>query len=120
MFNSKTEITDQIAVRTTSDTDREALRLLAQRDTSSVPAGRLLAAEADGALIAAISLDSGAVVADPFRATGQAVELLKLRAAQVNGAEPKQRRRIRIPSLPRASGALAGSPPGGGSRLLQL
>lgn len=111
----------EIVVRMLGEGDRASLRRLAERDSVGAPHGRLLGAEADGELVAAVSLDSGTIIADPFRATTSAVELLELRAQQLGGERrERRRRRIRIPKLPRARGALAGSPPGGGSHLLQL
>lgn len=111
----------EISLRVLGPADAGSLRRLAQLDSRAVPAGRLLGAELGGMLVAALSLDDGDIVADPFRASAAAVELLQLRAGQLRGpARRKRRRRIRIPSLPRARGALAGSPPGGGSHLLQL
>jgi len=112
---------DGISLRVLDAGDAPSLRRLAQLDSTSAPSGRLLGAEAGGTLIAVISLDDGDIVADPFRASAAAVELLQLRAGQLRGsARRKRRRRFRIPSIPRARGALAGSPPGGGSHLLQL
>lgn len=108
-----------IAVRLLGTEDIGALRKVAQRDSASIPSGRLLGAEADGVVVAAISLEDAAIIADPFLATAPAVELLRLRARQLS-EPPPPRRRFRIPSLPRARGAIAGSPPGGGSHLLQL
>ena len=46
-----------------------------------VPAGDLLVAEADGALVAAHAPATGATIADPFRHTAAVVELLQLRGA---------------------------------------
>lgn len=111
----------EIVVRMLGDDDRAALRRLAERDSAGTPQGNLLGAEADGELIAVMSLGDGTLVADPFRATASAVELLRLRAHQLRGGRRERpRRRIHLPKLPRARGALAGSPPGGGSNLLQL
>lgn len=110
----------EIAVRMLGESDATSIARLAGRDSADVPTGRTLGAEADGVLIAALALDTGAVVADPFRATASAVELLELRAAQLRGGHGRRRLRIRIPRLRRARGAIAGSPPGGGSNLLQL
>ncbi len=107
-----------LVVRTLDAGDRRAVARLAELDSSDLPAGPLLGASSGGKLIAALSLDDGAVIADPFSETNAAVELLRLRAAQLSGAN--RRRRFRLPRLPRARGAIAGSPPGGGSHLLEL
>ncbi len=112
--------TDSLAVRRLSADDGTALRFLAGRDTAPIPAGELLGAEVGAHLVAAVSLTDGTVVADPFRATAAAVEMLELRAQQLKDRDkPKRGRKIRIPRIPRARGALAGSVPGS-SKLLQL
>jgi len=111
----------EIVVRMLGADDGASLRRLIERDSADAPQGRLLGAELDGELVAAVSLGDGAVVADPFRATAAAVELLALRAQQLRGGRRERpRRRFHIPKLPRARGALAGSPPGGGNHLLRL
>lgn len=109
----------EFVVRELSDADRVAAERLAERDSATLPAGPLLGAEANGELIAVRALDGGAVIADPFRPTRSARELLAVRARQLD-AEHGPRRRFRLPRLPRARGAIAGSPPGGASNLLQL
>lgn len=86
--------------------DERDLERLAQLDSSTRPAGRVLVAEVDGELRAAISLDDGAVIANPFEPTATLVELLRARARQLEG-RPARRgaRRIaartlrRIPAL---------------------
>jgi hypothetical protein len=60
--------------------DFEALHRLAGRDSAAAPAGAILGAELDGRLIAALSLDSGELVADPFVPTDAVVERLRERA----------------------------------------
>jgi hypothetical protein len=53
-------------------------------------------AEVAGEIEAAVSLSNGAVVANPFRLTSDAVAMLRLRAAQVgDGGELTERRRTR-------------------------
>lgn len=103
--------------RLTAD-DAPAIERLAELDSAAAPAGPVLGAFDGGELIAALALDDGAAIADPFHESDRAVELLRSRAAQLTGAA--RRRRFRLPKLPRARGAIAGSPPGGGSRLLRL
>ena len=93
----------QVTLRVCADGDESALLRLAERDSSVVPPGRLLAAETNGRLIAAISLETRAVIADPFVPTADAVELLRRRAAQLRRAHgsagpPRLPRRWRRPS----------------------
>jgi hypothetical protein len=75
--------------------DRPALQKLAERDSARVPAGRLLVADAGGRLLAAISLETDAVIADPFEPTRDVVELLVRRSRQIRRAEGRGLRRPR-------------------------
>jgi hypothetical protein len=111
----------EITVRALHEPDRPAIQRLAGLDSAEVPVGNSLGAEIDGVLVAMLSLDDGSVIADPFRPTSSATELLRLRARQL-GAGGQRRRLPRLrrrPATPRSRGALAGSPPGD-SRLLEL
>lgn len=108
-----------IAVRMLGPTDQLALERLAGLDSASVPAGRVLGAEVEGRLVAAISLSNASLISDPFRLSGSAVELLKLRARQLR-APRRGLSRLRRRHRAHARGALAGSPPGAGGRLLRL
>jgi hypothetical protein len=80
--------------------DRAALGYLADLDSRERPEGEVLGAELDGALVAAISLDDGKVIADPFARTDHIRSLLQLRASQLRkrGSRP----RLRLPHLRRA------------------
>jgi hypothetical protein len=111
----------EFTVRALHGDDRSAVERLAERDSASLPDGDALGAEINGELVAAISLIDGTVIADPFRPTTSATELLRLRARQlgVTGERRHLPRLRRRHAPPRARGALAGSPPGG-SHLLEL
>jgi hypothetical protein len=74
---------DAVSVRLARPTDDRELQELAELDSGRVPAGTVLVAEVQGALRAAISIETGVVVADPFSRTATLVDLLALRAAQV-------------------------------------
>jgi hypothetical protein len=80
--------------------DRAALDYLADLDSREPLEGEVLGAELDGALVAAISLEDGEVIADPFVRTDQIRSLLELRASQLRrrGARPH----LRLPHLRRA------------------
>jgi len=84
--------TDSIAIRPFADSDARAVREVAQRDSSVVPAGMLLVAEVGGRVRAALSLDTGEVVADPFAPSAELVDLLRARARQLNGRVAPRRR----------------------------
>jgi hypothetical protein len=104
-----------------SDADRRAIDELAERDSGRRPDGPALVAEVDGRLLAAISLESRAVLADPFARTDELRSLLELRAAQLRRHEARRRpRRGERRERTRARAALAGSPPGAGGKLLRI
>lgn len=66
-----------IVIRAAGREDATALRRLAERDTSTVPSGALIVAEQDGALLAALPIDGGPVIADPFHPTAAIVGMLR-------------------------------------------
>src|SRR5690349_3080403 len=69
-----------VVIRAARGSDGPALRRLAALDSADLPAGELLIAEADDQVVAAVSVDTGAKVADPFRRTADVVDLLAFRA----------------------------------------
>jgi hypothetical protein len=73
--------------------DRAALEYLADLDSSEPLTGEVLGAELDGALVAAVSLTTGDVIADPFTRTGHIRSLLELRAEQLRGQHHRFGRR---------------------------
>jgi len=75
--------TSQISIRSAHQDDHAELWRIATLDSALVHEGPLLVAEADGEIVAALSLGDGGVIADPFRRTAAAVDLLRLRAGQV-------------------------------------
>ena len=76
-----------------SSGDATALMRLAGVDSRSAPGGELLGAEVDGRLLAAISLENGNVIADPFAPTSELRKLLQLRAEQLRSEIHLGRRR---------------------------
>ena len=71
-----------ISIRLAEAADTSSLRRVAERDSRPLPGGQLLVAEVGGEVQAALSLQTGESVADPFRATAAIVELLRIRASQ--------------------------------------
>jgi hypothetical protein len=53
-------------------------------DSARSLSGQTLLAEQGGSVVAALSLADGAVIADPFVASADAVEMLRVRAAQLS------------------------------------
>jgi hypothetical protein len=95
-----------VSVRRAIRGDAAGIARVAALECSHVPAEPILLAEVDEIVVAAISLTDGHAVADPFHPTADIVELLRLRAAQLDGrgalpAATRRRRRLRLPALSR-------------------
>jgi len=89
-------MSERFTIRRAYPDDALALERLAALDSKRMPAGRLLVAEVDGELWAAVSLDAAGDVADPFRPSGELVLLLHERARQLErAARPRHRRPLR-------------------------
>ena len=73
----------ELTIRLAEAQDHHALTRLAQRDSARLPAAPLLIAAAGDELIAATSLADGSVLADPFRHSAGAAQLLVERARQI-------------------------------------
>lgn len=87
---------EPVLMRRAGAGDIARIRDLARLDDKRVPAGPYLVADLSGEIVAALSLSSGVVVADPFRLTADAVAMLRLRAAQVGTtSEPDVQRLAR-------------------------
>ena len=82
-MHRNTSHTSEITVRLADHTDSRALLELAALDSAQVPGGALVVAETDGEIVAAVPVDGGRAIADPFRGTAMLVEMLELRAAQI-------------------------------------
>ena len=78
------DLLNTITIRRADASDASALRRLAALDDAAAPAARpdVLIAELSGEPVAAITR-CGRAIADPFRRTGELVELLRMRARQV-------------------------------------
>ena len=84
-------------IRLAREEDAGALRRLAELDSRPELAGRILIAIEDEVPIAALAIDEGGTVADPFRRTSFALTLLRMRASALTSYErtPSLRERIR-------------------------
>ena len=69
-----------VTIRDARPDDADALRVLAQLDSSRPLRGAALVAEAKGELWAAVSLEDGHVIANPFRPSGELAFALSERA----------------------------------------
>jgi hypothetical protein len=86
-----------VLVRPAQPSDADALSVLAALDSARPLTGEVLMAVAGGSVAAAMSLDTGAVVADPFQPTAHLVELLR---AAARPAEPRRSRSPRFALRP--------------------
>jgi hypothetical protein len=89
--------TTDLTIRRAYADDAVQLRRLAELDSGRVPAGTPLVAEVGGRIVAALDLERGSAIADPFIPTAHIVELLRLharRAAQ-QGRLPRPRAWLR-------------------------
>ena len=73
-----------LVIRLAVAADQAELRRLAHMDSARPLSGQALLAEQGGSVIAAVSLDDDAAIADPFVASADAVAMLRVRAAQLN------------------------------------
>ena len=81
-----TDAHETVLIRAASDADLPLVHDLAELDSAEPLAGPVLVAVVDGRPRAALALDGGRVVADPFFHTEAAVGLLRLRARQLRDA----------------------------------
>jgi hypothetical protein len=101
----------ELKLRDASDDDAADLLRLARLDSQArPPAGKIIVAVDRGVLVAAMSVESGTTIADPFRATAPIVTMLRLRAEQVRreATPPSQRSTLlSLRRLRRSGSALA-------------
>ncbi len=98
---------ETLTIRTVGSADAGALRRLAQRDSARQPEPvAMLVAEVGGELRAALPLDGGRAIADPFHPTAELVAMLAGRARQLEVPAPRRAVRRRR-SLWAARGVVA-------------
>jgi hypothetical protein len=89
-----------VTIRRAAPTDAVLLRRLARLDSAAPLPGPVLLAESGGVPIAAISLNTGLVAADPSEHTAASVQLLKLLQHELvrrNGGRLHKARRRPLP-----------------------
>ena len=84
-------MTSPLTLRSSTAADAASLERLAALDSARPLTGEVMLAHAGGDVRAALSLDTGRVVADPFYPSAELVELL--RAASGNAPRRSRRRR---------------------------
>ena len=75
-------MSDAIMIRHSNGADEAELRRLAQLDDRRALEGEAVLGFVDDELRAAVAVDDGRALADPFRHTAELVELLRLTVAQ--------------------------------------
>jgi hypothetical protein len=81
----------EVVIRHARADEADALDTLAQLDSSRAPRGDVLVADVEGELWAAVSIDDGHAVADPFRPTGELTFRLSERARELHLASRRVR-----------------------------
>jgi hypothetical protein len=92
--SSATSLVDAVTIRMATSADADALSRVAELD--SAPRFRpvpMLVAEVDGELRAAVPLDGGRAIADPFHRTAELVAILTAHARQLAPAPVPAARR---------------------------
>jgi hypothetical protein len=84
-----------VVIRYARRDEADALATLAQLDPSRAPSGEVIVADVQGELWAAVSLDDGHAVANPFRPSGELTFRLSERARELHGAGRHTTRRPR-------------------------
>jgi hypothetical protein len=85
MMTHETQLNSEIKIRRMDLTDGDLAQVaqLAELDSAAHLAGQVLGVEVEGRLLAAIEVDTGKILADPFSRTSELRALLKLRAEQL-------------------------------------
>jgi hypothetical protein len=78
---------ENVTIRRAVADDGLSLVRLAGLDSKRLPTGSFLMAEVNGEPWAAVELESGEVLADPFHPTADLAEMLRLRAARIRAVE---------------------------------
>ncbi|HSS57393.1 MAG TPA: hypothetical protein VLK59_05255 [Solirubrobacteraceae bacterium] len=80
--------TASLTIRHATAADEADLIRLAALDSSRVPSGELLVAQVDGHLVAALSVDTGAAIADPFEHTAAVVASMRAQIRESRAPRP--------------------------------
>ena len=86
-------LTGPVTIRSATRADLPAVTSLAELESARVPRGRLLLAERRGGVVAAISIESGELFADPFVSTVLVDYTMLPTPAEVRLADDPERRR---------------------------
>jgi hypothetical protein len=105
-MNTITSPAETVTIRMAVPADAAALGRLAELDSTRRPAPvPMLLAEVGGELRAALALDGGPAIADPFRPTAELVALLAERRRQLAPPARRAPRPWRLPRVERPAPA---------------
>ena len=76
----QTTATPTVVIRPAGASDGAAIERLARLDSARIPTGETLVAEVGGELVAALGVERGERIGDPFRRTAELLDLLALHA----------------------------------------
>ena len=96
-----------ITIRHSTAADAARVRELAELDSRPAPVGDTIVAEIEGELWAAVGIDDGGAVSDPFHPTEELVWLLQMRAEQERAMRAPGSLVGRLMTVRQNAGALA-------------
>jgi hypothetical protein len=100
-------MTEAITIRNATHGDGDRIRKLAELDGRPAPAGDTLLAEVGGRIWAAVGIEDGAAVADPFEPARDVEWLLQMRAEQERAARAPGSRLGLLMLVRQRAGAIA-------------
>jgi hypothetical protein len=84
--HKEADMGSEIMIRRSTEADRTDIVRLAELDSRHAPRGDVMLAFVDDELRAAVDVDSGDTVADPFHPTAELIELLRMSVGQPDRA----------------------------------
>jgi hypothetical protein len=98
-------LSETVLLRLCCVRDDHELDRLSQLEGRDAPTGRHVVAEVGGVVVAALPLEGGEMLADPFRPTAHLLPLLEVRAKQLRTERPRRAfwGAIHLPSIGRAA-----------------
>jgi hypothetical protein len=92
-------MTSPLVLRPATSVDSSALERLAALDSAQPLTGEVMLAYAAGDVRAALSLETGRAVADPFYPSGELVQLLRAAVGERRSRTRRRALRVRRPAL---------------------
>lgn len=117
MYHTTAHQSQEITIRLARSADADQIRRLAELDSASAPVGDLLVALVGDKMRAAVSIEDGQAIADPFHPSAELASLLSERAEQLRtprgrGLRSQLSRRLGGKSRRSRHGSVAPQPAG--------